>query len=397
MIALDATKATIAILQAYRIVIVALFDRTNYITLHINIMAELLKDRYFQPVFFDKLVKEISTIYPLFDAEKFLKLLYVEDWDSKELKARMRHASQCLHQILPANYPEAVDVMKLVAPKFNDFDAMLFPDFVEVFGTNDWNTSMEALELFTQYSSAEFAIRPFIEKYFDKTMAKMLEWSTHTNYHVRRLASEGCRPRLPWASPLRMLKKDPKAILPILENLKADETDYVRRSVANNLNDIVKDHPEAVIKIAKRWFGEGKSTNWIVKHACRTLLKQGNLEVLEIFGFQNASKVKVDSLRLATNQLKIGEELKFSFTIYPDQDAKLRVEYGIDYVKANGKTSRKIFQISEAEYITQEFRSFEKKQSFKNMTTRKHYPGKHTLAIIVNGLEKVTIDFELSK
>lgn len=309
MIALDATKATIAILQAYRIVIVALFDRTNYITLHINIMAELLKDRYFQHVFFDKLVKEISTIYPLFDAEKFLKLLYVEDWDSKELKARMRHVSQCLHQILPANYPEAVDVMKLVAPKFNDFDAMLFPDFVEVFGTNDWNTSMEALELFTQYSSAEFAIRPFIEKYFDKTMAKMLEWSTHTNYHVRRLASEGCRPRLSWASPLRMLKKDPKAILPILENLKADETDYVRRSVANNLNDIAKDHPEAVIKIAKRWFGEGKSTK----------------------------------------------------------------------------------------YIAQEFRSFEKKQSFKNMTTHKHYPGKHTLAIIVNGLEKVTIDFELSK
>lgn len=360
-------------------------------------MAELLKDRYFQPVFFDKLVNEISAIHPSFDSEKFQKLLYVEDWDSKELKARMRHASQCLQQTLPADYQEAVEVMKQVAPKFNDFDAMLFPDFVEVFGTNDWNTSIMALELFTQYSSAEFAIRPFIEKYFDKTMAKILEWSTHTNHHVRRLASEGCRPRLPWASPLRMLQKDPKTILPILENLKADETDYVRRSVANNLNDIAKDHPEIVIKTAKRWFGEGKSTNWIVKHACRTLLKQGNTEVLEIFGFQNASKVKIDGLQLANDQLKIGEELKFSFAIHPDQDAKLRVEYGIDYVKANGKTSRKIFQISEAEYLAQESRNFERKQSFKNMTTRKHYPGKHTLAIIVNGLEKATIDFELSK
>lgn len=360
-------------------------------------MAELLKDRYFQPVFFDNLTKAIQKAYGVFDASKFNQLLYDKDWEEKELKARMRHASLCLHQTLPQEYSQAIDILKQVAPQFNDFDGMLFPDFVEVYGVADWQTSIPALELFTQFSSAEFAIRPFIEKYFERTMDQMLEWSTHQNHHVRRLASEGCRPRLPWASPLRMLKKDPSPILPILENLKSDETDYVRRSVANNLNDIAKDHPEVVIKTAKAWFGHSKETNWIVKHACRTLLKQGNPEVLSIFGFQDASNVQVKDLTLTKDTLTIGEELEFSFTIVPDQVAKLRIEYGIDYLKANGSSSRKVFQISESEYKADETKEFVKKQSFKNMTTRKHHPGKHSLAIIVNGLEKTKVDFELQK
>ncbi|OJJ13952.1 DNA alkylation repair protein [marine bacterium AO1-C] len=358
-------------------------------------MAELLKDRYFQPAFFEKLTKEIKQVYKAFDSQKFKQLLYDKDWEAKELKTRMRHASHCLHQTLPSDYIQAIDILKQVAPKFNDFDGMLFPDFVEVYGVEDWQTSIPALELFTQFSSAEFAIRPFIEQYFDQTMTKMLEWSTHENFHVRRLASEGCRPRLPWASPLRMLKKDPAPILSILENMKSDETDYVRRSVANNLNDIAKDHPNVVIETAQNWFGHIKETNWIVKHACRTLLKLGNPQVLAIFGFLDASKVKVNDLILTQDTLKIGEELEFSFAVMPDQDSKLRIEYGIDYRKANGSTSRKIFQVSESEYKANDSKAFSRKQSFKNMTTRKHYAGKHTLAIIVNGLEKASVDFEL--
>ena len=358
-------------------------------------MAELLKDRFFQPAFFDELTKALKEAHPAFNSKKFKELLYDKDWEAKELKARMRHASHCLHQTLRLDYKEAVEILKQIAPKFGDFDAMLFPDFVEVYGVEDWGTSIPALEIFTQFASSEFAIRPFIEKYFDQTMAKMLEWSTHENYHVRRLASEGCRPRLPWASPLRMLKKDPAPILPVLENLKSDETDYVRRSVANNLNDIAKDHPTIVIEKAQEWFGHSKETNWIVKHACRTLLKQGNPQVLAIFGFLDASKVKIEGLTLTQDTLKIGEELEFSFSVVPHQNSKLRIEYGIDYLKANGSTSRKIFQVSEGDYEANESKAFSRKQSFKNMTTRKHYAGKHTLAIIVNGLEKATIDFEL--
>ncbi|WP_299462591.1 hypothetical protein [uncultured Microscilla sp.] len=173
-------------------------------------------------------------------------------------------------------------------------------------------------------------------------------------------------------------------------------TDYVRRSVANNLNDIAKDHPDIVIKTAKSWFGHNKATNWIVKHACRTLLKQGNTEVLAIFGFGNAAKVQIEKLQLKKTSLVIGNDLEFSFTVKANQAAKLRVEYGIDYMKANGSTSRKIFQINESEYAQNEAKTFERKQSLKNMTTRKHYPGKHHLVIIVNGVEKAKVDFDLA-
>ncbi|EAY27030.1 DNA alkylation repair protein [Microscilla marina] len=359
-------------------------------------MTKLLKDRYFQPAFFDQLSQSILQVYPEFDAQSFHQLLYNHQWANLELKARMRHASQCLQQTLPIDYTQAIEVLSKVAPQFTDFDGMLFPDFVEVYGQNDWQTSITALELFTQYSSAEFAIRPFIEKYFDQTMTKMREWSTHPNHHVRRLASEGCRPRLPWASPLRMLKKDPAPILPLLENLNTDPTDYVRRSVANNLNDIAKDHPEIVIKTAKSWFGSNKETNWIVKHACRTLLKQGNADVLVIFGFGDATEVQIEQLKLKETSLAIGDNLEFSFTVRASAAAKLRVEYGIDYMKANGKTSRKIFQINESEYAPNEVKTFTRKQSLRNMTTRKHHVGKHHLAIIVNGVEKAKVDFDLA-
>lgn len=358
-------------------------------------MAELLKDRYFQPAFFDQLTEAITQVYPAFDTKKFKQLLYTNQWQSLELKARLRHASTCLKQTLPPDYSKAIEVLSVIAPQFNNFDGMLFPGFVEAYGQHDWETSIPALELFTQSSSSEFAIRPFIEQYFDKTMAQMLEWSTHPNHHVRRLASEGCRPRLPWASPLRELKADPSPILPLLENLKADSTDYVRRSVANNLNDIAKDHPEVVVKTAQDWFGSSKETNWIVKHACRTLLKQGNTDVLTIFGFGDATQVQVNGLKLAQTTIAIGDYLEFSFSLAAPTAAKLRIEYGIDYMKANGKTSRKIFQISESEYAKGETRTFDRKQSFKNMTTRKHYTGKHQLAIIVNGVEKAKVDFDL--
>lgn len=359
-------------------------------------MAELLKDRYFQPAFFDKLAKAIAQVYPSFDSKKFKQLLYTNQWQALELKARMRHAANCLHQTLPQDYPQAIEILSKVAPQFNDFDGMLFPDFVEVYGLNDWDTSIAALELFTQSSSSEFAIRPLIEKYPEKTMAQMLEWSTHPNHHVRRLASEGCRPRLPWASPLRQFKADPSPLLPLLENLKADPTDYVRRSVANNLNDIAKDHPEVVVKTAQNWFGYSQETNWIVKHACRTLLKQGNTDVLAVFGFGDASQIQITELKLAQTNIAIGDTLEFSFSLTTPLATKLRIEYGVDYRKANGTTSRKIFQISESEYTKDETRAFERKQSFRNMTTRKHHAGKHCLAIIVNGVEKAKIDFDLT-
>ena len=228
-------------------------------------------------------------------------------------------------------------------------------------------------------------------------MTQMLTWSTHENEHVRRLSSEGCRPRLPWGMGLSILKKVPAPILPILENLKQDPALYVRRSVANNLNDIAKDHPDLVLATAKRWIGTHTDTNWIVKHACRTLLKQGNTDALKLFGFGDPSDVEVQDLHLANESVSIGDDLHFSFSMSHQnlKPLKLRLEYGIDYMKSNGKTNRKIFQVTENTFKPGEAYAFSKKQSFRNMTTRKHYPGLHRLAIVVNGVEMAVETFEV--
>ena len=259
----------------------------------------------------------------------------------------------------------------------------------------NWQLSIEALERYTPYSSSEFAVRPFIVKDERRMMAQMYAWSKHEKEHVRRLASEGCRPRLPWGQALTAFKKDPVPILPILEQLKSDTSLYVRKSVANNLNDISKTHPDLVAALAKGWYGDNEYTNWIVKHGCRTLLKNGNQEVLAIFGYRDSDSIDVDDFRLETDRISVGESITFSFTILANQEAKIRLEYGIDYVKANGKRSRKIFQISEISMSEDEKKSYTKKHSFADLTTRKHYPGCHSIALIVNGLERCRGDFEL--
>ncbi|MEO0474244.1 MAG: DNA alkylation repair protein, partial [Bacteroidota bacterium] len=259
-----------------------------------------------------------------------------------------------------------------------------------VYGQDDWEASIPALEHFTQYSSSEFAVRPFILKDPDRMLTVIQKWANHPNYHVRRLASEGCRPRLPWAMALPIFKKDPKPLLPILELLKADPEDYVRRSVANNLNDISKDHPDLVLNVAGKWLGQKKETDWIVKHACRTLLKKGVPQAMRLFGFGDPQAVRIQDMRISPATVSIGEKVTFSFTLLHTEGtpAKLRIEYAIDFVKANGSTSRKVFHITENQYPTGEEIRFEKTHSFKERTTRKHYPGRHHFTILINGVEK---------
>jgi len=192
------------------------------------------------------------------------------------------------------------------------------------------------------------------------------------------------------------LKKDPNPILPILEKLKADETDYVRRSVANNLNDIAKDNPAITLELAEKWYGKSKNLDWVVKHACRSLLKQGNTRALILFGFQEPSAIRVSKLGVDRNSVNIGEEFTFEFELNntSKDQSKLRLEYIIDFVKKSGKTSPKVFQITENTYVPG-VHQFAKKQSFKDLTTRKHYPGLHCLRIVVNGAEKASISFQL--
>jgi len=361
-------------------------------------MPEKLKDLFFSDKFIMELGNATQDVYPDFDQTEFNHLIYGDDWESKELKQKMRHTTHCLEATLPKDYPIALNILTEVAPNFESFNAMVFPDYVECYGLDDWDTSLPALALFTKYSSSEFAIRPYLAKDPGKGMCYMNQWAKDENHHVRRLASEGCRPRLPWAMALSGFRKDPKPILPIMEALKDDPSEYVRKSVANNLNDISKDHPELVLDTCEQWYGQSYNTDWIVKRACRTLLKAGNKRALVLFGFGDPKHIVVQDLAFDRQTLTIGDDLRFTFEmrLETEEAHRIRLEYGVYFVKAKGKLSRKIFQIKEASFEPGRH-TISRKHSFKDLSTRKHYPGQHQISIIVNGVEKVTRNFELGQ
>ena len=340
----------------------------------------------------------IKSVYSSFPADDFVKSTVDETWDDLELMARGRKVTLGMREFLPQDYGEAIAIMDKAIEVSDAFFKMCFPTYVEMYGQDeaDWDLSMHAMELYTQYASSEFAVRPFIIKHEKRMMEQMYAWSKHENEHVRRLSSEGCRPALPWGQALNSFKKDPSPVLPILEQLKTDPSAYVRKSVANNLNDISKTHPDLVAKLAKSWYGKHEYTDWIVKHGCRTLLKKGNRDVLAIFGFHDVSSIDVSNFAINKNSVVLGEEFTFSFDILTKEATKVRLEYGIDFMKANGKQNRKIFQISELPLKENQKKLYTKNHSFEDLSTRKHYTGKHAITLIVNGVERGTLDFELT-
>lgn len=368
-------------------------------------MSYELRTIFYNPEYNQRLCDFIAEVYPEFDTKGFTEKIFDEKWDNLSLKERTRHITLTLKDFLPSKYPDALEVLKQVATnwipksqKGEDYSNTVFPDFVAVFGLEYPDISIPALAHFTELASSEFGVRPYIVHFPKRMMNTMLEWTKHENHHIRRLASEGCRPRLPWGMALTSFKKDAAPILPILEALKTDPERYVQRSVANNLNDISKDHPELALQIAERWLKEENPiTDWVVKHALRGLLKRGNTMALRLFGFGNPEKVEISNLQMEETEIPIGDHTYFSFDLQNNSSkaAKIRLEYGIDFMKSNGKQSRKIFQISERTYEAHETATFRRKQDFKNLTTRKHYAGEHHLAILVNGEEKLKVEFEL--
>lgn len=215
-------------------------------------MAERLKDQFFTEESLQAMTKSILKAYPSFQTKEFLKLIYDPTWEQLELKQKMRHTTECLKKVLPQDYKEAIKILMKAAPEISGFEAMTLPDYVELYGLENWDLSFEALAHFTRFSSSEFAIRPFLAQKPQISIDYMFKLADHPDENVRRFASEGCRPRLPWAMALPVFKKDPSPILPILEKLKDDESEYVRRSVANNLNDISKDNPEILLELAEK-------------------------------------------------------------------------------------------------------------------------------------------------
>lgn len=348
-------------------------------------MAELLKD-VFDKKFITALAANLKQVYTKFNQQAFIKAIFKKGWKEKELKQRIRYISENMQQGLPADYKKAIAILMPVSDNYTGLQHMIFPDFVELCGIDDLATSIDAMAHFTVNSSSEFPVRYFIIKYEKQMMAQMKKWANSKNEHLRRLASEGCRPRLPWAIGLPKYKNDPSVVLPILEKLKNDKSEYVRRSVANNLNDISKDNPDMVIKIAKQWQGISPETDKLIKHGCRTLLKQGEPKILQLFGFKTPKNIELKKFKV-TKEIQLGEEIEIAFSLQTDKPklGLLRIEYIIEFVRQNNKTGKKVFKISEGHYTESE-RNILKKHSFKPISTRKYYAGEHRVSVVVNGM-----------
>lgn len=361
-------------------------------------MAEPLKAMY-DGLFLEQFAALVKTAWRPFDEERFATHVRDGGWEQLELKARARKIAEALGAALPQDYGEALAVLYLIDEKCKGLPYIFFPDFVEVFGMEPqhWELSLAALERFTERSTAEFAIRSFILRDPNRMVRQMLVWADHPNEHVRRLASEGIRPRLPWAQALPQFKRDPSPIVPILEKLNRDESLYVRKSVANNLNDIAKDHPELVAALAKAWSGEDARTDWIVRHGCRTLIKQSVPEIMALFGYakhetaEEAERplVAAAALEVAPGTVAIGGEVSLHYRVQlrEGEPAKLRIEYGIAFVRSGGKTSLKRFLLSDREYAGGASASSVRVHRFADLTTRKHYGGLHRVTLWVNGRE----------
>ncbi|WP_151734263.1 DNA alkylation repair protein [Paenibacillus tengchongensis] len=365
-------------------------------------MAEPLKAMYNQ-AFIDNLGGMIQTAFAGFDRDGFVRSALREPWEELELKARMRRITETLGAYLPPDYEDALAVLFAIDGKCAGFPYLIFPDFVEVYGQQEkhWQLSMTALERFTGKSSAEFAVRPFLLKQPERMMAQMLQWSRHPDEHVRRLSSEGCRPRLPWGQALPLFKRDPAPVLPVLEQLKTDPSLYVRKSVANNLNDIAKDHPEVVIALARRWIGTSAPTDWIVRHGCRSLIRKAVPEVMELFGYAAGAEhdplFTEASLSAEPEQVQIGDScrLDYRLKIREGGPVRIRVEYGIDFVKASGKTSRKLFLLADRTVPGGSAVAGMREHSWRDLTTRRHYPGEHRIVLLLNGNEAASMVLNL--
>ncbi len=351
----------------------------------------------FSPARFRALGRIFAQCQPGFDQARFVRLA-TRQLDDLSLLQRLRAGTHALRETLTGDFPATVPVLRQAAPLIgHTFVGMLLPDFVGVFGRRHFDEAMDTLEYLTRFSSSEFAVREFIRDDPAHALARMTEWSRSPDEHVRRLASEGSRPRLPWSFRLETIVAEPSLTAPILENLKADPSLYVRKSVANHLNDISKDHPDWLLARLRAWGLSHPSTGWIAKRAARTLIKAGQRDALALFSFGARPKARVEGLVVTPNRVRLGQSIAFSFTLAARarRPESLAVDYRIHYVKASGGTSPKVFKLRELTLAPGQRLTVTKRQVIRDFTTRRHYPGRHRIEIQVNGEILASAHFDL--
>lgn len=345
--------------------------------------------------------------------------------ETMELKDRVKHMMACLNKHLPSDFRKAAPILAACANTFPPpgkddpypaiFASWPLIDYVGQYGLEHPELALETLKTITPLFTAEFAIQPFLLKHFDLTHKTMLGWCDDSSDKVRRLASEGMRPRLPWGLKIQRLCKDPSPLFPILNKLKSDSSLYVRKSVANNINDISKDNPDIAIKLCRDWLTEcrgdqgeaAKNTDFIIRVGTRTLIKDGNPEVLELLGFPASNDVLCKNLTIQGTSIQkktklpvinVGEDITFECELYNKSKTKKQniiVDFAVHFVRLNDKSSRKVFKLSNKELSPLSSVTVKKKVSFKPVNARKFYPGVHEIEVLVNGKSVGTSQFFL--
>jgi 3-methyladenine DNA glycosylase AlkC len=330
---------------------------------------------------------ETRGVFPAFDTGRFIALCR-DGLDELSLMARLRRVAEALHATLPEDYREALDVLRDLVPRLNSsFVTMALPDFVALYGQGDFELSMEALKFFTTFGSSEFAVRHFLRRDPSRTLSVMERWARDENEHVRRLASEGSRPRLPWSFKLDAVIADPSLTTVIIDSLKADPSRYVRKSVANHLNDIAKDNPDWVLERIEGWPRDNAATTWIARHALRTLVKRGDRRALTMLGAGEVADIDVVDFSVAPRTIVLGESITLSITLRSTsaRDQRLVVDYAVHYVKKSGATAAKVFKLRTIDLAPGETMKIVHRQTVRDFTTRIHHPGRHSVELLVNG------------
>ncbi|QDK35415.1 DNA alkylation repair protein [Sphingomonas sp. IC081] len=319
---------------------------------------------------------------------------------SLSIMERVRHIADALAAALPPAYPEALEIVVAMGPHLGHaFQAVAVTEFVARRGLDHFDLSMAALARLTRHGTAEFAVRPFLAADPARTLDTMLEWSGHEDAHVRRLASEGCRPRLPWAGRIPALTADPTLAAAILERLKADPSLYVRKSVANHLNDIAKDAPDWVVARLGQWPQDDARTRWIVRHALRTLIKHGDPRALALIGAGHGAEVTPGEFTVTPARLRLGGEITIAaeLTSTGRDVQRLVVDYRLHYARPSGKSAAKVFKLRTFDLAAGETVRLAIRQTIRDFSTRRHHPGVHAIDLLVNGKAVARGEFVLEQ
>jgi 3-methyladenine DNA glycosylase AlkC len=367
-----------------------------------------LKDELFHKEKIYKIASEIKETYLAFKKDAFIEDV-LSKFPELELKERLSHIAKTLRVYMPSNYRESTTWLLVSLPlelnplktdnDFGDFIYASYAEFILIHGCNkeDIEFSLEALAEMTKRFSVEFAIRDFINEFPIETLKMLDKCSVSVNYHQRRLASEGTRPRLPWGKNILL---DYRKSVKILDNLFYDKTRFVTRSVANHLNDIAKIDASLVIETLKRWKDSHKQNekemDFILHHSLRTLVKEGNVEALELLGYSKNLAIKIENFSLNRAKIKVGEALDFSFNISTSRAENLIIDYIVFFKTKTGKLSTKVYKLKKIQMKKDEFLRLSKKYLFKaNQTTRKLYAGNHKIALQINGKVYKEANFSL--